>query len=29
MRLFLHQFRAEQLIFWRSREAAFFMFSSR
>ncbi len=24
--LFLHQFRAEQLVFWRSREAAFFIF---
>ena len=26
MRLFLHQLRFEQLIFWRSREAAFFIF---
>jgi ABC-2 type transport system permease protein len=26
MRLFLHQLRAEQLLFWRSREAAFFIF---
>ncbi|MBD0330584.1 MAG: ABC transporter permease [Thermoleophilia bacterium] len=26
MRLFLHQLRAEQLIFWRSREAAVFVF---
>ncbi len=26
MRLFLHQLRAEQLIFWRSREAAVFIF---
>ena len=26
MRLFLHQLRCEQLIFWRSREAAFFIF---
>ena len=26
MRLFLHQLRNEQLIFWRSREAAFFIF---
>jgi ABC-2 type transport system permease protein len=25
-RLFLHQLRAEQLVFWRSREAAFFIF---
>jgi ABC-2 type transport system permease protein len=25
-RLFLHQFRSEQLVFWRSREAAFFIF---
>ncbi len=26
MRLLLHQFRTEQLVFWRSREAAFFIF---
>ena len=26
MKLFLHQVRAEQLLFWRSREAAFFIF---
>ena len=26
MRLFLHQLRCEQLLFWRSREAAFFIF---
>ena len=26
MRLFLHQLRTEQLLFWRSREAAFFVF---
>ncbi len=26
MRLFTHQFRCEQLLFWRSREAAFFVF---
>ena len=26
MRLLLHQLRAEQLIFWRNREAAFFTF---
>jgi ABC-2 type transport system permease protein len=26
MRLFVHQLRSEQLIFWRSREAAFFIF---
>ncbi|HVM16405.1 MAG TPA: ABC transporter permease [Gaiellaceae bacterium] len=26
MRLFLHQFRADQLLFWRSREAAVFVF---
>jgi ABC-2 type transport system permease protein len=26
VRLFLHQLRAEQLIFWRSRESAFFVF---
>ena len=26
MRLFLHQLRFEQLVFWRSREAAFFIF---
>jgi ABC-2 type transport system permease protein len=26
MKLFLHQLRSEQLIFWRSREAAFFIF---
>jgi hypothetical protein len=26
LRLFLHQLRCEQLIFWRSREAAFFIF---
>ena len=26
MRLFMHQLRAEQLLFWRSREAAFFIF---
>ena len=26
MRLFWHQLRAEQLIFWRSREAAIFVF---
>ena len=26
MRLFLHQLRSEQLLFWRSREAAFFIF---
>src|SRR5215211_6832528 len=26
MRLFLHQLRSEQLIFWRSREAAVFVF---
>ena len=26
MRLFLHQFRGEQLLFWRSREAAVFVF---
>ena len=26
MRLFLHQFRSEQLLFWRSREAAVFVF---
>ena len=26
MRLFLHQLRTEQLVFWRSREAAFFIF---
>src|ERR671939_1091210 len=26
MRLFLHQLRNEQLLFWRSREAAFFVF---
>lgn len=26
MRTFLHQLRAEQLVFWRSREAAFFIF---
>ena len=26
MRLFLHQLRGEQLIFWRSREAAIFVF---
>ena len=26
MRLFLHQLRAEQLVFWRSREAAIFVF---
>ena len=26
MRLFLHQLRAEQLVFWRSRESAFFVF---
>ena len=26
MRLFVHQLRNEQLIFWRSREAAFFVF---
>jgi ABC-2 type transport system permease protein len=26
VRLFVHQLRAEQLIFWRSREAAFFVF---
>ena len=26
MKLFLHQLRAEQLIFWRSREAAVFVF---
>jgi ABC-2 type transport system permease protein len=25
-RLFVHQLRAEQLVFWRSREAAFFIF---
>jgi ABC-2 type transport system permease protein len=25
-RLFVHQFRSEQLVFWRSREAAFFIF---
>ena len=25
-RLFIHQLRAEQLVFWRSREAAFFIF---
>ena len=27
MRLFLHQLRYEQLLFWRSREAAFFVFA--
>ena len=26
MRIFLHQLRTEQLVFWRSREAAFFIF---
>lgn len=26
MRLFLHQLRSEQLVFWRSRESAFFVF---
>ena len=26
MKLFCHQLRAEQLIFWRSREAAVFLF---
>jgi ABC-2 type transport system permease protein len=26
MRLFLHQLKSEQLVFWRSREAAFFIF---
>ncbi len=26
MRLFLHQLRAEQLVFWRNREAAVFVF---
>ena len=26
MRLFLHELRAQQKIFWRSREAAFFTF---
>lgn len=26
MRMFLHQLRTEQLVFWRSREAAFFIF---
>lgn len=26
MKLFLHQLRAEQLVFWRSRESAFFVF---
>src|SRR3989440_9019594 len=26
MRLFVHQLRYEQLLFWRSREAAFFVF---
>ena len=26
MRLLFHQFRTEQLVFWRSREAAFFIF---
>src|SRR5204862_139296 len=25
-RLFVHQLRSEQLVFWRSREAAFFIF---
>ena len=27
MRLFVHQLRAEQLLYWRSREAAFFTFA--
>jgi len=26
LRLFFHQLRAEQLVFWRSREAALFIF---
>ena len=26
MRLFLHELRTEQLLFWRNREAAFFTF---
>ena len=26
MRLFLHELRAQQLLFWRNREAAFFTF---
>ena len=26
MRIFIHQLRTEQLVFWRSREAAFFIF---
>ncbi len=26
MSLFLHEFRAQQLLFWRNREAAFFSF---
>ncbi len=26
MRLFFHQLRTEQLVFWRSREAAVFVF---
>ena len=26
MRLFVHELRAEQLLFWRNREAAFFTF---
>jgi hypothetical protein len=26
MRLFAHQLRSEQLVFWRSREAAIFIF---
>ena len=29
MRLFWHQLRAEQLLFWRSREAAVFIFLPR